>query len=573
MNVQSCKLTLLASSFLVLAACSGGGGGSDGSSGGGGPSGVVLDTEVNTAAKATVLLNRATFGGSERDMNAVMNRDAADWLAAEFAKSPTFYRPATLRQIDTNGELESNANNYLTWDTMISANDQLRQRMVFALSQIIVKSVSSTRGTQQLRHAYFQDVLTEHAFGNYRTLLEEVTYAPAMAEWLTYLRNRKGNPNTGRMPDENYAREILQLFSIGLIELNPDGTERLDAQGQPIEIFDNDDIVGLAKVFTGLSYKGSSFRDEDDDAFYSRLQMFDEEHSELEKSFLGLTIPPNTSGEDSIRMALDHIFDHPNVGPFVSRQLIQRFTASNPEPAYIQRVSSAFDSGSFTAPNGRQFGTGQRGDLEATLAAVLLDPTLYDDVTSPADGKVREPILRFTHWARAFDVSGIDSSNHRVLRDTRDPGSGLGQHPFMSPSVFNFYRPGYVAPGTETGDRNLTAPEFQLVNESTALGYLNFMTDFALDRTNRADDTRATFVPDYSDELALAFDGPALIDHLDDKLTAGRLTDQEKTDIAEILATMRSRTDTPENEDEDRLERTQVAVVMVMNSPSFAIIY
>ncbi len=564
------RYSIFAGACFTLAACSGGGGGSDS---GGGSAPVSFATQIDSTSKATTLVNRATFGGSSSDINGAMNRDAADWLATEFAKSPSLYREATLRQVDTNGDLENNANNYLTWDIMLSADDQLRQRMVFALSQIIVKSVSNTNGTQQLRHAYFQDVLSRHAFGNYRDVLEEVTYAPAMAEWLTYMRNRKGDPRTGRMPDENYAREILQLFSVGLVELNDDGTPRLDGSGQPIEIFDNDDIIGLAKVFTGLSYKGEAFNRRDDDAYYQRLQMFDNQHSELEKSFLGLTIPANTGGEESIRMAIDHIFDHPNVGPFVSRQLIQRFTASNPEPAYVRRVTEAFNRGSFTAPNGRNFGTGNRGDLQATLAAILLDPTLYDDVTSASDGKIREPILRFTHWVRAFDVSVIDSSNQRDLRDTRSPSDGLGQHPFRSPSVFNFYRPGYVAPGTITGDQNLTAPEFQLVNESTALGYLNFMTDFAFDRSGRFDPDRATFVPDYTEELALAFDSAGLVDHLDMKLTSGRMTDQEKEGIVAVLDTMQMRTEVAEDEQEDRLERTQVAVSLVLNSPAFAIIY
>jgi uncharacterized protein (DUF1800 family) len=569
---------------LVLSACGGGGGdssippgtpvsGGGGSGGGGGGTPNDPVSKIDTAEEASRFLARATFGGSKSEIASLTGRDAADWLATEFSRSRTLTMPALLSQPrDTEGRLQSNRVDHLYWDHIITANDQLRQRMAFALSQIVV--YSDAADNDQLMRAYYQDILIRHAFGNYRDLLEEVTYSPAMGEWLTYLRNRKGDERSGRMPDENYAREILQLFSIGLIELNMDGTPKLDAQGQQIETYTNDDIEGLARVFTGLSWVGGDFNSQPQDGDIRQMVMYPEEHSELEKVFLGTTIAAGTGGDESIRIALDTIFEHPNVAPFISRLLIQRFTQSDPAPAYVENVATAFETGRFTAQGGRSFGTGQRGDLQATLAAVLLEPTIFEEPNAGATvttGKVREPILRFTHWARAFDISGVDAGNEWRLNDTRSSDDSLGQQSFSSPSVFNFYRPGYVAPGTGSGAQNITVPEFQIVNESSSVGYLNFMTDFVFERAGQRNRDIETYAPDYSDELALVNDPTALVDHLDDLLTGGRMSDAEKVDIVDILQTIEIRTNSAENTEADQEDVVQAAVTLVVNSPSYAV--
>ncbi|MEO0606637.1 MAG: DUF1800 domain-containing protein [Pseudomonadota bacterium] len=571
---------------LLLASCGGGGGdssvppaGATGGTGGGTTtSGGTPQTSVSVVeseTEAVQFLTLATFGGSKSDISSLTGQDASEWLAGEFSKRASYTLPTLAAQPrDTNARIENDRVDELYWDHIITANDQVRQRMAFALSQIVVYSDSADN--DQLMRAYYQDILIRNAFGNFRDLLREVTYSPAMAEWLTYLRNRKGDENTGRMPDENYAREVLQLFSIGLIELNMDGTPRLDGQGQQIETYTNDDIIGLARVFTGLSYAGDDFWDTPDDGDIQQLQMYPDQHSPLEKTFLGTTIPAGTPGIESIDTALDTIFAHPNVAPFISRQLIQRFTQSNPSPAYIQSVATAFETGSFAASNGRQFGTGVRGDLQATLAAVLLEPSLFDD--TPANGtitsgKVREPILRFAHWARAFNISNVDAGNERDLDDTRSSDDGLGQQPFSSPSVFNFYRPGFIAPGTNSGNADLTVPEFQISNEGSAVGYLNFMTDFAFDRSPKRDSSYDTYDPDYSEELALASDPTALVDHLDDLLTAGRMSDEEKADIVDIISTVQIRTNSPENTAADEEDLVQTAIALVLNSPSYAVVW
>ena len=531
-----------------------------------------LESEVETIR----FLTRSSWGGSQSDIDALMNSEAEDWIEAEMSKTPTFTLPAVLElPRDENGDANSGYQaSALYWDHIVNSDDELRQRMAFALSQVFVFSDNADK-RRQVRRAYYQDILIRNAFGNYRDLIEEITYSPAMATWLTYWQNRKGDPRTGRMPDENYAREILQLFSIGVVELNMDGTARLDDRGHQIETYTNDDVVGLAKVFTGMTGKGETFWRADEDADYHPLVIWNSHHSLLEKTFLGTTIPPGTSGEESIDIALDTIFEHPNVAPFIARQLIQRFTKSNPSPDYVERVATAFEEGTFIAPNGTVFGSTGRGDLAATLAAVLLDECLFDEEFSTLEfsttGKIREPVLRFMHWVKAFDVQNIDAENEHRLRTTFDPVTGLGQQPFRSPSVFNFYRPGYIAPGTRSGEMGLTTPELQIVNDSSAIGYFNFMTDFAFDSGAQLDIENRTYVADYSDELQLVDDIPALVDHLDILLTSGRMPEDERASIVNVLNTLPVNTSTLEREDTDRLQIVQTAVALVLNSPSFAV--
>ena len=533
-------------------------------------------TMLETKADAVQFLSRATFGGTKNDIDALTGTDAVTWLEAQFAKPLTLSLPTLLQQPrDENGNLEWGRLSDLYWDQIITSDDQLRQRMIFALSQIVV--YSDIQGQPQLMRAYYQDVLARNAFGNYRDLLQDITYSPAMAEWLTYMRNRKGDPEKGRMPDENYAREILQLFSIGLVELNMDGTPKLGADGREIETFDNDDIIGLARIFTGLAHDMPEFWawPRPESVEYSPLKMFQDQHSPLEKNFLGTTVPADTLGDEAISRALDTIFEHPNVAPFVSRQLIQRFTQSSPSPAYVKRVATAFENGVYVAVNGTRFGTGERGDLKATLAAVLLEEQLYrrdrDNDQIVLNGKIREPILRFTHWARTFDLQNIDSGNEGLLGGTMDPVEGLGQHPMRSPSVFNYYRPGYIAPGTEAARANMTAPEFQITNESSSIGYLNFMTDFAFDRGWQPDGETPTFVPDYSEELAFGDDMTALVEHLDLIMTGARMPLDEREALVELLDTVRINTKTPEQEAKDRFQRVALAVSLVANSPAYAV--
>ncbi|MEM7741029.1 MAG: DUF1800 family protein, partial [Pseudomonadota bacterium] len=532
--------------MVLLAACSGGGGGGGGDnftppeSSPPSPPPSVSSAEFATANSTSRFLTQATFGPTKDDVSNFTGTDPSAWFVAELAKPASLnlevvqdYAERFEPLADDITPTQLGGTTFSFWRNAITADDQLRQRMAFALSQILVVSNISGDVLADIPEAigYYQDVLTRNALGNYRDLLEEVTYSPAMAEYLTYLGNRRADPSTGRVPDENYAREILQLMSVGVLDINQDGTLKLDADGEPIEIYDNTDITGLAKVFTGLFFGGLTEVNDDFDFtqqdWASPLAMYDGIHSTEAKSFLGTTIPANTDGVTSIDMALDHIIAQPQVGPFIGRQLIQRFTTSNPDPDYISRVANAFDNGAYTLPDGTVVGDGRKGDLSATIAAILFDPDASME-TALADtqfGKIREPILRFSHWARAFDADANNPEYNLTLYAT-EPTASLSQHPFRARSVFNFYRPGYIAPGTQSGALGLTVPELQIVNASSTPGYINFMTYHALGVQEENDDEaaelavyfeaagvpfddatfRRSFLPVYTDELALVGD-------------------------------------------------------------------
>ncbi|MEM9321612.1 MAG: DUF1800 family protein [Pseudomonadota bacterium] len=519
---------------------------------------------IESEASAQRFLSTTTFGGTHADIDALVGRDAAEWLADEFAKPAVAYtprvRPLLTQNLTSFGQSRADRNHHsdFFWEAAIGADDQLRQRALFALSQIVV--VGQTTNNHPHRYAPYMDALYLNAFGNYRDILQDITYTPAMGRYLTYENNRKADPNTGRLPDENYAREILQLFSIGLLELNMDGTPELQG-GETIETYDNDDIVNLARVFTGLRFQ----RDLGPDGWIEPLLMFENFHSEAEKAFLDTMIPAGTTGDVTISLALDGIFAHDNVAPFIGRQLIQRFTMSSPPPEYVERVATAFESGSFEAGNGRQFGTGQRGDMQATLAAVLLDPLMFEDTVA---GKLREPVLRFVHLVRGMETTNIAAANENRLRNTSDSGTSLGQHPFRPPSVFNFYRPGYVAPNTVSGDQGMTAPELQIVNGASSIGYLNFMTDYVYDRSSNGGTD--SFAPNYDPWLSLVDDSAALVDDLDLLFTGGRLPVGERSDIVALIDQMPLRTGN--NLANDQLRRVQTAILLVTTSPTFAVV-
>jgi uncharacterized protein (DUF1800 family) len=581
------RTILLLGATLALLACGGGGGG--GSSSGGdtpappapapdpGPTPLVFDER-----EAARFLSQATFGPTSGAIAEVVDIGPEAWLMRQLAAPATLHLDFVLAGFPEDGGFYDDNGNPLPglqalpgishWRAIIGGEDQLRQRMAFALSQILVVSADSNVGRAPQALAHYMDILTRNAFGNFRDLLEEVTYSPAMAVYLTYLRNEKADPATGRVPDENYAREILQLFTVGLVQLAPDGVPVPRPDGSDVELYDNDDITGLARVFTGLSWAGAGFNTPlsrvPATAFYSPLAMFDDFHSPEAKRFLGTTIPAGTGGEASIDMALDAIAGHPNVGPFIGRQLIQRFVTSAPSPAYVARVTAAFDSGRYILSGGDTVGTGARGDLGAVVAAVLFDTEARDAAVAadPTFGKLREPVLRFTHWARAFQVNSADARGAPAVLRSNSP-EALGQQPFLSPSVFNFYRPGYIAAGTETGAAGLTAPELQITNASSVIGYPNFILQFAFDLTPRPDpDVPASFVPDYTAQLALADDPAALLDNLDLLLTHGTLRSDTRSRITEVLDRLGAASA------QDRLLRVRVASVMVMSSPEYIVL-
>lgn len=587
--VRSITVALL----LLLSACGGsGGGGNDaspsptaGTPPPAAPPPTTSEPDQRFATRASTgrFLAKASFGATPSDLETLTGTNAADWFVAQLSAPISLTMPQMrtyFTQFNTEAlaDFPAGTSTFAYWRNVLNGPDQLRQRVAYALSQILVVSNGGGEVLTDVPSAvaYYMDVLATGALGNYRDLLEQVTYTPAMGHYLTYMGNQKGDPATGRVPDENYAREILQLFTIGTVQLNADGSPQRNSANQLIETYSNADITGLAKVFTGLD-ESEEEPDSEVEVMAAPMIVVEARHSQQEKSFLGSTIPANTRAASSITQALDIIFAHPNLAPFVGRQLIQRLITSHPEPAYVARVSVAFEAGQYELPNGVVVGEGRRGDLAATVAAVLFDEAAHPDQPSEQFGKIREPIIRFTQWARAY----VPDASPEYVLELWDTTEGLAQHPYRAKSVFNFYRPGYVAPGTATGGRALTMPELQIVGAASIPAYANFMNYFASWREPEEDleeltevfaeagvtlDPRnalTSFVPNYQEEIALANQPDQLLSLLDEKLTHGALTASTRDNIEEAVRSL------PADDEAARLERARLAVVMVLTSVDF----
>lgn len=542
----------------------------------------VPQQAMPTPAEASRFLISASFGPTEETIENVVDLGYSGWLQEQFQLPMRSVLDASMPDLVANQDETFESDVVLSnfYENAILGEDQLRVRATYALSQIFVISTRNTRVRKDGEgFARYVDIMQEGAFGNFRDLLEEVTYSPVMGAYLTYAGNRKANPAKGSAPDENYAREIMQLFTIGLYELNIDGTLKLDAEGQPIETYSNADVQGLAKVFTGLWYEGLPFAKQRNSRTQknqiSRMVLFEEEHAAESKSFLGETLSPTLTGDESINAALDILFEHPNTAPFLSIQLIQRFTTSNPSPAYVRRVATAFNQGAYRLPNGNTIGSGERGDMRAVWGAILMDEE-FKDPSSFSDasfGKVREPVLLFTHWARMSKVPTIGLVDGDTVIDQYVLGQHnefrLGQRPFTSPSVFNFYRPGYVAAGSQTARAGLVAPELQITNATSVLSYANFMRTLVF-RDEGAGSSNGSFglIGDYSDEIELARDAGALIERLDLLLLANTMTPLTRH---RLEVTIKSVKFDESNADSRLRNRVQLAVQLLMVSPEYMV--
>lgn len=571
----------------VLAACGGGGGSGD--AGGEPPADVGRPATGHEAAR---FLHQATFGATQADIDNLMRNGYGPWLNTQFNRSQSLHRNvmnqrAQEREAADQGKVSQDDFLESWWEQAVTGRDQLRQRVAFALSQIFVVSfVDGSVGGHPRGVASYYDMLGQHAFGNYRELLEAVTLHPMMGLYLSHLRNQKEDPAKGRVPDENYAREVMQLFSIGLYELNPDGTPRL-LNGAPVETYTDADVKGLAKVFTGWSwYAGSATSDRTNKRFfggdahpdrdwrpmqaYNRFAPNTDFHSSSAKSFLGTTIADQADKPDpegDLRIALDTLFRHPNVGPFLCRQLIQRLVSSNPSPGYVQRCGQAFD-GATGSP---------RGDMKAVIRAILLD---VEARTKQPDhgyaGRLREPVLRLANWMRAFKAEAPEG-RFRGIGNTDDTASRLGQTPMRSGSVFNFYRPGYTPPNTSIAEAGLVAPELQIAHEVSVAGYLNYLRGWVPVSTSSS----RYIHPDYSAELALVDNPPALVDRIDLLLTAGQLSAATRSQIVSavesrsIPAPKRDKSGKITNQssiDSARRDRVYIAIFLTMGSTDYLVL-
>jgi uncharacterized protein (DUF1800 family) len=567
------RLAVVALALVALAplsACGGGGGGSGGGGGAVSPPPPVAFSQ--TASEAARFLGQSTFGPTPDTVDALRSQRPSEWIDAQMAlpigRSAVTHmdeRLIELRAANPSASLSSNQFYEYFWREAATAPDQLRQRVRFAYSQIFVISLVDDNVEARGAASYY-DMLGANAFGNFRTLLRDVSLHPMMGRYLTHLGNQREDTATGRTPDENYAREVMQLMSIGLFLLNQDGTVQTDSNGVALASYSPADISGLAKVFTGFSWyhptpTNNTFlgRSRDPDSAIRPMIAYPTFHSISAKTFLGQTIAATTTPDPQADLdrALDVIFNHPNVGPFIGRQLIQRLVTSNPSPAYVARVSAVFANN----------GAGVRGDMAAVIRAILLDQEARNVPSSNTAGKLREPVVRLANWARAF---GATSNSNNWLVNSTSATTSLAQSPLTAPSVFNFYRPGYSPPNTAIGSAGLVAPELQLVNEVTAAGYANTMQSVVNSGIGSNTDVRSALTA----EVALAGDPAALADRMNTLLTYGAMSAGLRQRIIDGVGSITIPAATGTNQtaiDTARLNRAKLAVYMTMVSPDYLV--
>jgi uncharacterized protein (DUF1800 family) len=540
---------------------------------------VVSQTGASmSASEAARFLNHATFGARMEDVTSLAANGYARWLNEQISISPSSLvaeiekpLPAPLRsateKFSTNPQF---VNSVGLLNLHLNGRDQLRLRVADALSQIFVVSTSN----QLLRAnpfaiAAYHDMLAKNAFGNFRQLLDDVTFHPAMGVYLTYVGNAKEDPATQRLPDENYAREIMQLFSIGLWQLNADGTQKRDANGQPIPTYGQAEILGLAKVFTGLSWASCPddkmscfFTGPHGKSFFTQpMKVFDNFHSKSAKRIVGgVMLPANRALKEDVKDTLDALFAHANVGPFIGRQLIQRLTTSNPSPAYVQRVSEAFNDNGF----------GVRGDLAAVVRAILLDPEVRarDALSNPRYGKVREPYQRVIHMLRASDAKPAASPaillcHEQSFLDCYE--TGVAQSPYAAASVFNFYRPDYQPQGPLAAAK-LVAPELQIMEETTIVGAANTVSRrVAGSKADLVSPVLASHVPlpAWNEWLASGAKSAELTDRINLLMMGGAMSSAMRS---EMIRQLGSATETEPAKQRARIER---AMRLTLVSPEY----
>lgn len=564
---------------------------------------------------AARFLSQATFGNTYAEIQKVANQSIEKWLDEQLAMSNSFRIETYVKNLHQSMVDSLNIKNNVNTNTLtnvgvsnwhfdaawfqgcMTAPDQLRWRVSFALSEILVTSrVSAFDGNPYALASYY-DVLLDNSFGNYRTLLDKITYHPAMGSYLTFLNNHATDVGKQTYPDENYAREIMQLFSIGLYQLNLDGTEKKDNNGQLIPTYNNDDIANLAKVFTGLSWGDGTYlgiNAKDNWSYTKRMKFYGIDSSDAKKNpwktsprivdghergtktFLSSSVDPTASrsamqGEADIQDALNIIFNHPNVGPFVSRRLIQRLISSNPSPAFIQRIATVFNNN----------GSGVRGDLKSVIRAILLDPEARNCCGDETDafGKLREPFVRYMNLIKGLNLTATGGVFRNAMVRVYDQ---TAQRPLSSPSVFNFYSPDYI-PNGPLKDAGKVGPEFQLLSSQTLTGYFNALNDwlvnddptdyyglFTGETYKPNQDPKFNTVADYvltrNDKL------PQLLDKYNLILANGRLSTESLNTISQAIKGM------PYSEDANGIlntneayRRVRLAIFLIMTSPEYLI--
>lgn len=523
-----------------------------------------------TSLDANRFMTHAAIGATLAEINLAADGYEA-WIEDQFTKPASLMSPEIVARLDADLDVFDNHKRHAWWKQFLTGEDILRQRVAFALSQIFVISDGASLDSWGMSEYY--DMLMRNSFGNLRDLLGDVTLNPTMGIYLSHLKNRKADPSINRYPDENYAREVMQLFTIGLFELNLDGSRKTDPAGNDIPTYSNSDITNFARVFTGLNFGGPG---NDPENMYNfiypmrnyqfPMQIWPAEHDTDQKTLLrGTTLPafsdqPGRTGLDDVHDALDNLFEHPNVGPFLGRLLIQRLVTSNPSPAYIHRVALAFEDD----------GTGVRGNLKAVIKAILLDLEARQLTDSVTAGSLREPFLRYARLGRIFTARATTTD---YLLPNWSTAEDLGQRWMSAPSVFNFYLPDHQPSGDLT-DADLKAPEFQILNAVTAVRGQNYLRrKFDSQSLNEPwvdESERVSF--DWNHELSLVDNPSELIDHLDILIAAGQLSTETKATIIDAVSAINlTGLSDPQEIATRRHRRMRTAMMLIHLSPDFAI--
>ncbi len=559
-------------------------------------SGAVSPITISPTANASRLLAQATFGATREEIDRVAALGAAAYLEEQFASPQTLH----LDTVRNNPDYPTQPYAVMApsiWKQYFEANDQLRQRMAFALSQILVISQqNNTIGDAACGSASYLDILGRNAFGNFRTLLKDVTLNAAMGHYLDMKQSAKADPVLNSIPNENYARELMQLFSIGTVMLNIDGSPQF-VNGKTVETYSEATAQEVARAITGWTYAGQdqakSWRWLYPDVPYPQnvadgitacnawskpmepwtaaYNSADDKrviqggaHDTGAKTLLTYpgsdnfkkNVPANQTPMQDIDAVIDNIFNHPNVGPFISELLIQRLVTSNPGGAYVSRVASAFNNN----------GAGVRGDMKAVIRAILLDVEARTPPTSlpQSFGKLREPVIRFTQFHRAFNAK-MPNGKYSNLYDFSGSDS-LGQNPLRAPSVFNFYSPEF-APTGPISQNGLVGPEFGITNSATISGFMDFSKYAIINGFGQYETDKTKWIqPNYDYYIALAPNPTAMVDQLNSLLLSGSMSAQFRTQLIDVATKLTDSNITTQN-----AERFKTVLWLILNSPEYSI--
>jgi uncharacterized protein (DUF1800 family) len=563
------------------------------------PGEVFGNRAVSPLADAARLLSQATFGATLDDINRASSIGPAAWIEEQFAKPQTLHL-TTVRNDPNYPAQPWGVLMPSIWKQYFEGDDQLRQRMAFALSQIMVISNQNNRvGDQACAGGAYLDMLGRNAFGNFKDLLRQVTLSPAMGEYLDMKGSAKAYAPLNSIPSENYARELLQLFSIGTVMLNQDGSVQFGANGKPIETYSEEAVQEFARALTGWTFASqdqtkswrwlypdvpypspsnpgspekacvawsswmepwtATYRSADDKA-----DITGGAHDTGAKTLLTYpgsdsfkkNVPAGQTPQQDLDDVITNIFNHPNIGPFIGEQLIQRLVTSNPSGGYVARVAAAFNNN----------GAGTRGDMRAVVRAILLDPEARAPITSQSDnyGKLREPVIRFVHFHRAFGARPANGSYaHLWDFSTSD---ALGQNPLRAGSVFNFYHPDF-APSGRLSQAGLVGPEFEITNSATLSGFMDFSKWAIINGFGQYEsDTSKWIKPNYDTLISLAPTPAALVDTMNILLMSGSMSDQFRSSLIDVATKL-----TDSNAATQSAERVKTLLWLILNSPEYSI--